>query len=81
MQAALGSQLEMSQWGNSHMLSDVEALSASISTAATRAAHESATDLVQALWPSAGGGGEGAFHAAVAAVLDAVKAALAGFKV
>jgi hypothetical protein len=84
MQAALSSQLEMSQWGTSHTLSAVEALSASVSTAATRAAHEAATHIVKALLPSAGAGGssgDDACEAAVAAILDAVKTAMAAFTV
>jgi hypothetical protein len=79
MQTALSSQLEATQWRTSHTLSYVEALSASVSIAATRAAHEAATHIVQALLPSPGGGGESACEAAVAAILDAVKTALAGF--
>ena len=83
MQAVLSSQLELAQWGTSHTVSAVEALNASVSTAAARAAHEAATHIVQALLPSAtgGGGGRNACDAAVAAILDAVKTTLAAFTV
>jgi hypothetical protein len=81
VQAALSSQLETSDGPrrDSHTLAAVDALDASISTAAIMAVRGAATTFVQALLETgcADDGGHSACQAAVAGVVDAIRAVLA----